>query len=239
MYGWRARIGSVLASRGDTATYEFYKIIPEGIVLVSSCLNIYNLTTDQLREAEKKYDEAAIDLAKVGVDIIILGGSPLFQLKGVGSDREAIDRVEKLTNIMTTTGITSEIEALRHLNIKKLIVATPFKDELNVRAKRFLEAHNFNVLGIKGLGIQKNSEIANLPLHAPYRLSKELFLKHPDADGIYIACPRWGTIGIIDKLEQDLKMPVVTSRAATVWNALRKLNIGEPIRGYGTLLEHD
>ena len=29
MYGWRARIGHVAPSRGDTLVYEFYKIFPK------------------------------------------------------------------------------------------------------------------------------------------------------------------------------------------------------------------
>ena len=238
MYGWRGRIGVVLPSRGDTFTYEFYKIVPEGVVLVTSCLHIYQLTKDQLQEAAKKYDQGAADLAEVGVDIIVLAGSPLFHLMGPGSDREIIEKVQKMTGTKTTTGVTSEVNALECLNIRKLVVATPWKDELNQRCKTFLEAHNFTVLNIQGLGIQKNSEIAKVPLYAPYKLAKEIFLEHPNADGIYIACPRWGTIGIIDTLEQDLKVPVITNSQATCWNALRGLNIGEPIRGYGTLLEH-
>ena len=182
MYGWRARIGIVFPSRGDTLTYEFYKMAPDGIVLVFSCLNLSQLTTDQFRTAAKKYDEAAKDLAQVGVDIIVLSGSPLFQLQGVGSDIEAMNRVQKMTGTIITTGITAEIEALRHLNIKRPVIATPFKEELNERSKKFLEAHEFEVLEIKGLGIQRNSEIAHLPLHAPYKLAKELYLKNPDAD---------------------------------------------------------
>ena len=239
MYGWRGRIGVVFPSRGDTFTYEFYKMVPEGIVLVSSCLNLYELTKEQLREAEKKYDEAAKDLAQVGVDVIVLTGSPLFQLKGLGSDKAAIERIQKATNIKTTTGITSEIEAIKHLNIHKLVVATPFKEELNERGKKFLEAHDFTVVKIKGLGIQRNSEIASLPLHAPYKLAKEIFLEHPDCEGIYIPCPRWGTAEIIDKLEKDLRVPVVTCVQAALWNALRILNIKEPISGYGRLLENE
>ena len=30
MYGWRARVGHVAPSRGDTLVYEFYRMLPEG-----------------------------------------------------------------------------------------------------------------------------------------------------------------------------------------------------------------
>ena len=36
MYGWRARIGFIAPSRMDSFIYEFYKIVPEGVVAVLS-----------------------------------------------------------------------------------------------------------------------------------------------------------------------------------------------------------
>ena len=36
MYGWRARIGHVAPSRGDTLVYEFYKMFPEGFMMLNT-----------------------------------------------------------------------------------------------------------------------------------------------------------------------------------------------------------
>src|SRR3990172_12924257 len=80
MYGWRARIGKVEPSRGDTYQYEFYQIAPKGVVLVVSIIGLFNLVKDELSAAYLKYKAAARDLAEVGVDVIALGGSPVFQL---------------------------------------------------------------------------------------------------------------------------------------------------------------
>ena len=52
--------------------------------------------------------------------------------------------------------------------------------------------------------------------------------------GVY--CTNFRTIEIIEKLEKDAQIPVVTSVQATLWNYLRKIHCNEPIPGYGKLL---
>lgn len=237
MYGWRARIGVVFPSRGDSFIYEFYQMVPKGVVLVAAIIGLFNLTKEELGNSILKYKTAAMDLAQVGVNTILLTGSPLFQLKGFGSDREMIQEVEKETGISALTSVTAEVEAMRFLNMKKLAIATPFREEMNQRSAAWYKNAGFEVLNIKGLGIEKNSEIAKLPFYASYQIARETFLEAKGADGIYIACPRWATIEVIEKLEQDLGVPVVSSSQASIWMALRKANIGESISGFGSLMK--
>ncbi len=236
MYGWRARIGTVFPSRGDSFIYEFYQVVPKGVVLVPSIVGLFNLTKQELGTAILKYRAAARDLGQVGVNVLVLTGSPLFQLQGFGSDLEMIREVEKETGVSTLTSVTAEVEAMRFLNMKRIVIATPFREEVNERNAAWYRKAGIEILKIKGLGIEKNSEIARQPFYASYQLARETFLETPGADGIYIACPRWGTIEIIEKLEQDFGVPVVTSSQATIWMALRKANVRERISGYGRLM---
>ncbi len=236
MYGWRARIGAVLPSRGDTFMCEFYQIVPKGVVLVVSIIGLFNLTKEELGGAFLKYKEGAKELAKVGIDVLLIAGSPLFQLQGYGSDIEMINLIEMETGIPTTTSTVAEVEAMRVLNIRKPVIVSPFTDEVNERSRLWLQNSGFEVQKIKGLGIQKNSEIARLPFYVPYQLARDTFLETPSADGIFIACSRWATIGVIEKLEQDLGVPVVTSGQAHIWLPLRKANVREHTDGYGRLM---
>ena len=238
MYGWRARIGKISPSRSDTFTYEFYKIVPEGVVLVLSGFTIFNLVADDIEKATQRLEASAQDLAKVGVDFIIAGGGVnLFSQKGKGSDQQAIQEIEDLTGIPATTSITADIEAFKKLSIQKLAIATPFKEDRNQPLKKFLEISGFTVLNINGLGIQVTADMAKVPSFEVYRLAKKTFLEAADADCVFIPCSRWATIENIEKLEQDLGVPVVTSTTAMIWKAFDRLKIKEPIKGYGTLLQ--
>ncbi|HEV8343052.1 MAG TPA: hypothetical protein VGR30_11845 [Candidatus Binatia bacterium] len=236
MYGWRARIGHVAPSRGDTLVYEFYRMFPEGFMLLNSTGTIRQLVDNDFERQLKRIEEATMDLAENNCDVIIVGGSPLFTKLGYGSDIEMANRLTAKAGVPVVAGITGEMEALKTMGIKKAVVATPHEDELNQRMRKFLEASGFEVLKIEGYGVRQNSKISDLPVHASYKIAKRLYEKAPQADGIFVPCPRWPTISDVDLLEHEIGKPVVTSCQAYIWYAVKLLHIKESINGYGRLM---
>jgi maleate cis-trans isomerase len=238
MYGWRGKIGHIAPSRGDIFVYEFYQMAPKGVLFFNTTGTIRQLDRGDIERQIARIEEAALDLAQEGVDLIMIGGTPLFTSQGAGSDIATAKRVQEKVKTPVTAGVTGELAALKELGIKKLVVASPHEPELDARLKAFLEASGFQVLHIGGMGVKRNSEISKLPEHASYRLAKKLFFEAPErADGVFIPCPRWPTIGNIELLEQELGCPVVTSSQAYSWWGLKLLNIKENIKGYGRLMQ--
>ena len=88
MYGWRAKIGHVAPSRGDTLVYEFYQMLPEGFMILNSTGTIRQLVDADFERQLQRIEEAAADLVDNKCDSIIIGGSPLFTKLGHGSDIE-------------------------------------------------------------------------------------------------------------------------------------------------------
>lgn len=237
MYGWRGRLGHIAPSRGDIFVYEFYQMAPKGMLIYNSTGTIRQLDRDNIERQIARIEEAAVDLAQTGVDLIMIGGSPLFTHQGVGSDVRTSQLIQEKVRVPVTAGITAEIEALRELGVEKVVVATPHEDALNEKMKAFLEGSGFDVTNIGGLGIKRNSEIGQQPEHAAYRLAKRLYIEAPErADGVFIHCPRWPTIGHIQLLEDELGCPVVTSSQSYTWYASKLMNVREHIAGYGQLL---
>src|SRR3972149_11654832 len=81
---WRARIGKVSPSRGDNYVYEFYKMIPDNILLTQIATAVKSLTKDNFSRAYDAYEEAALTLVEEGVEILIIGGGPVFVSQGAG-----------------------------------------------------------------------------------------------------------------------------------------------------------
>lgn len=235
-YGWRAKIGHVAPSRGDTLVYEFYRMLPEGFQLLNSTGTIRQLVDKDFERQIERIEESALDLVDNGCDAIIIGGSPMFTKLGHGSDIEMGKRLTEKTGIPIAAGITGEVAALKAMGLHSLVVATPHEDELNARMKSFLEASGFEVLRIEGYGVRKNSAISDLPVHSSYKIAKRLYEKAPEADGIFVPCPRWPTIGDVELLEHEIGKPVVTSSQAYIWYALQMVRIREDINGFGRLM---
>jgi maleate isomerase len=236
MYGWRAKIGHVAPSRGDTLVYEFYQMMPQGFMILNSTGTIRQLVDADFERQLQRIEEAAQDLVENKCDAIIIGGSPLFTKLGYGSDIEMEKKLTARFGVPTSPGITGEIAALRSLNLKKLVVATPHEDSLNDRMKAFLEASGFKVLKIQGYGVRKNADLTDMDIHAAYRIAKKLYEQASDADGIFVPCPRWPTITDVDLLEREIGKPVVTSCQAYIWHALKMAKVKEGIEGFGRLM---
>jgi maleate cis-trans isomerase len=236
MYGWRARIGHVAPSRGDTLVYEFYRMLPEGFMILNSTGTIRQLVDADFERQLQRIEEAAAELVENRCDSIIIGGSPLFTKLGHGSDLEMSRKLTARFGVPVSPGITGEIAALKSLGLNKLVVATPHEDTLNERMKTFLEASGFRVLKIRGYGVRKNADLTDMDEHAAYKIAKRLYEEAPEADGVFVPCPRWPTIGDVALLESEIRKPVVTSCQAYIWHGLRLAKIKQQVSGFGRLM---
>ncbi len=234
MYGWRARIGLIVPSSNTTMESEFWKLVPEGVTIHTSRIRLVEVIPKALRDMATESLKAAEDLATAEVDIIVYGCTTGSLLEGIEWEQKLRTSIEEQTGIKTITTALAVIEALHALNISKLVVATPYIEELNQLERKFLEDSGFRVLNIKGLNIIKNTDIGSQPPWTAYRLVREVYV--PEADGVFISCTNFRTIEIIELLEKDLKRPVISSNTASLWLALRKLGISPNIKGFGRLL---
>ena len=237
MYGWRARIGHVAPSRGDTLVYEFYKMFPEGFMMLNTTGTVRQLVDSDFESQLSRIEEAAQDLVDNNCDSIIFSGSPLFTRLPFGADRELGKKLSDKFGVPVAAGLTAEVEALTAMKCTKLVIGTPYEDEINRRLKRHLEQSGFEVLQIAGYGVRKNSQLTDLPVHAPYKIAKRLYAKGRDADGVFIACPRWPTITDVQLLEDEIGKPVITSSLACCWYAMKLIDIKEKVKGFGRLME--
>lgn len=237
MYGWRARIGHVAPSRGDTLVYEFYKMFPEGFMMLNTTGTVRQLVDSDFESQLSRIEEAVQDLVDNNCDSIIFSGSPLFTRLPFGADRELGKTLSDKFGVPVAAGLTAEVEALTAMKCTKLVIGTPYEDEINQRLKRHLEQSGFEVLQIAGYGVRKNSQLTDLPVHASYKIAKRLYAKGRDADGVFIACPRWPTITDVQLLEDEIGKPVITSSLACCWYAMKLIDIKEKVTGFGRLME--
>ncbi len=237
MYGWRARIGHVAPSRGDTLVYEFYKMFPEGFMMLNTTGTVRQLVDSDFEAQLSRIEDAVQDLVDNNCDSIIFSGSPLFTRLPFGADRELGKKLSDKFGVPVAAGLTAEVEALKAMKCKKLVVGTPYEDEINQRLKRHLEQCGIEVLQIAGYGVRKNSQLTDLPIHASYKIAKKLYAKARDADGVFVACPRWPTITDVALLEGEIGKPVITSSLACIWYAMKLIDIKESVNGFGRLME--
>ena len=247
MSGWRARIGVIRPGPSLRLIQEFEKVAPNGVDFVSATLGKRTGLNIEVVDAMLAQLEHAVGELLTprgisgadpfgGVQAILQSGTPLGFTHGYGSDKEIIKKIEHISGVPATTMMTSIVDALEKLKIRKLVVfAIYYSAELTERLRKFLVESGFDVVAI-ATGADRPEIISTAP-HGLYGPAKELFMKAPPADGLLLCGGACSTFEIIDALEHDIGKPVTSSGHASLWKVLNMVNVREQILGYGQLLE--
>ena len=235
MYGWRGKIGLLVPSANTVAEPEMNRAVPEGVSCFAARIRNTSTDYDDTLAMLKHIERAADELASAHVDVIAFTCTSGSFVKGGTGEDELKERIERTSHIPSVTTSGAVVLALKNLEAKRLVVATPYPDEINRLEKLYLEENGFEVLTIKGLEIRDAFLIGCEMPDNTYRFVKGM--DDSSADAIFISCTNFPTMDIIKRLEKDCKKPVVTSNQATFWAALRKIGCGDSISGFGRLLK--
>jgi ABC transporter substrate binding protein/Arylmalonate decarboxylase len=115
------------------------------------------------------------------------------------------------------------------------VVAHPYAHFETDRIASYAVHFGCEVLGACGWGSAFN-QIGRIPRHAALDMGRKLKREHPAADSLLLPSPHWPTAGVIEQLERELDINVMTAQQAIVWDALRRCGVNDPIPGFGRLL---
>ncbi len=237
--GWRAVIGAMYPTFGGLipANGEMDDAVPKGVVFHRAHFNgPHGWSVDAVKAVLPQIPEVAKEAAFPGVDMVIQSGLPIGIIEGIGTDKKIISAIEKTTGVKGTTTITCVVEALKKLQVTKVIIVTGyFGEQVNGIFKKFMQDSGFEVVYHTERGGGRYSDV---PPHAYYRIVKDAYHKFPQAQGILISPGRaFSSMEIIEPLETDLRIPVVTQNSATLWNVLNIVEVREPVERWGRLLK--
>lgn len=230
-YGHRGRIGIIHPAPGIAMETEIHKVAPEGVAVFTTRIPFVDATPEELGKLADHAVEASSLLAQANPDLIDFVCTAGSFIRGIGYDQEIIDKIEKRTGIPATTTTTAVIDALHALKVKKIGLAAAYIDAVNEVEKDFLEKSGFSVVSMKGLG--RLGKMGYVGYEEVSNLARDTFTE--DVEAIFISCTGLCTQGIIEPLEKELKRPVITSNQATIWQAFRKINVNDKIKGFGQI----
>ena len=229
-------VGLISPNLSEDTLIDVYEVFPPDIRIEGRTLKVGKYTDDEFHRAELAFADLVRDLARQPLDFLMVTGELFLSFKGPGSDLEILDVVKQITAVPASTVLTAVVGGCRALDLKRIVMASPFPEDQDDRLVKFLAHYGIEVVAFRGLGCPNADVIWELPPASGYELASSLLREHPDVDGVYLPCNKWRTISVIERIEQDNQKPVVTNTQAWVWEALRLMNMRKPIAGYGRLL---
>ena len=234
----RTPILGLLGPVETTVPPEATTLYSTGVHFEAASVGLATMTPEGYDAVLERIAPTAKTLAQRGAQAIALMGTSLSFYKGAAFNRELTRRVAQASGLPAITMSTAVIEGLRSVGAKHLAVATAYNDEVNHRLETFLHEEGFQVLTIRGLGVEKVEDIHAVTQKALLDFSASVFesAKTKGADALLVSCGGLHTLDLLQPLEQRCGAPVVSSLPHALRAGVRLLGLSGRVPGYGKLL---
>ncbi|WP_069269094.1 maleate cis-trans isomerase family protein [Paraburkholderia nodosa] len=230
----RAKAGFVLLATEQTIEDDMFTLLPKGVgIHFTRVPNPDSITRESLDNIAASLAESAARILPDGSLDVICYGCTSGSLV-VGEKKVFAELSRGAPNAKTTSMVTAVIRGLRAVGARRIVIGTPYLDEINKLEKIYLENEGFEVLAIHGLQLEKDSDMVRVTPNSIVQLA--LYLDRPDADAIFISCGALRSIEVIDEIERFTGKPVITSNQAVAWDVMRLAGMDDRISGFGQLL---
>lgn len=220
-----------------------YPVPAEGLALYESTIRftVYGLGLKTMTPAGydsviDKIVPAAMELAKRGANAIDLLGTSLTFYRGAAFNQKLIDDIRKATGLKATSMSTAVIDGLKAVGARRVAAATAYNDEVNSRLSAFLKESGFDVVAMKGLGLEAIGDPGKVTQADLHTFSAGVFKQASRPDALLVSCGGLRTLEILAPLEKECGVPVVSSLPHALWAGMRLLGLNVKTPGYGRLL---
>jgi len=208
----------------DMDAYQFYRVAPEGMMLVTTGLDLRDYTLAAVEKELPMLWQRFDLLAKKKVDRLSLSGVPVASALGRRKMREILAEGEKRTGLACDTDLEAHIATLQHLGASKIALATRWPEAVNAALTRYLAEAGIEVLACasraRTLDQNKLSSAA-----ADHELALELggkaLREAPRAQALLMPGGLWHAIHAVPLIEAEHGKPVLLNILSTTWAALR------------------
>ena len=231
------RIGLITLATDFRIEKDFNNIIyGKDIDLYCNRIKCYNpLTNETLKNMANDIPKVTENiLPDQKLDCVAYGCTSGTIAAGYQSIFEKVNLAKPNTKV--TTPITSAINALKSLKIKKLSIFTPYTDEINKSVINYFRKENIEIVELSYFDIASDLDIGKVdPQHVFDTLTK---IDLTNSDALFVSCTALPVLTIINELEKKISKVVLSSNQTLIWDTLKEINYNNKIEGFGELFNN-
>jgi maleate cis-trans isomerase len=157
-----------------------------------------------------------------------------------GAPKEALNpgmwkRVSAELRIPVSLALRSSVAALKAFAANRILLMTPVDDQLKKMYHDYLAEFDIEAV-YPPQTLRAHTDAQKLTSSDVESMTKSALAQYPQVDAIYFQGALLDPLPILDKLETELKLPLVASNPAMLWLILSKLGLSYKITGHGKLL---
>ncbi len=138
--------------------------------------------------------------------------------------------------VPVSTPLTAAVAALHALGVSRLGIVSPYVPSVAVPIRTAFEAGGFIVPATVSFGEEVEANVARIAAASICDAARAL-AQDNDLDAVFLSCTNLRTLDIIDDLEAELGLPVVSSNQALAWHMAQLAGISKLKTPVGQLLQ--
>ena len=127
--------------------------------------------------------------------------------------------------------MSAVIAALHSLGAKRIAMITPYVASVTGPMRAYLAEHDIETVSEQSYGEQNDRRVARISEASTREAALRAVAEVPDVDAVFMSCTNLQTFGILESLEAELGIPVISSNSALIWHLLHIA--GMPAKGWG------
>jgi len=231
------RVGLITLASDFRIEKDFNNVIyGKDIDLYCNRIRSYNpLTNQSLKKMADDIPKVTEDiLPDQQLDCIAYGCTSGTIAAGYQSIFEKVNSAKPNTKV--TTPITSAINAVKSLKIKRLSIFTPYTDEINQSVINYFKKENIKINQLSYFDIASDLDIGKVDPQYLFDTLTKIDLTNSDA--LFVSCTALPVLSIIDELEKKINSVVLSSNQTLIWDTLKEINNNNKVEGFGELFNN-
>ncbi len=223
--GSKGTLGLVVLQADETLEQDFRRLFPDRDIAIytSRIPSASALSTESIAAMEAELPRGAGLFPRAArFDAVGYGCTSGTTLIGADAVARMIRR--GVETPMVTDPLTAALAALEALDVKRLGLVTPYVAEIAAPVRDAFLANGFAVSDALTFGEEVEARVARI---APASIKAAARAAAKGAEVVFLSCTNLRTLGIIDELEEELGMPVLSSNQVLAWHMAKA--IGAPM----------
>ncbi|KIC07358.1 arylmalonate decarboxylase [Leisingera sp. ANG-M1] len=232
----KKRIALVALATDHTSERDFARICdPDQIGVYVNRIEFENPTTKEtlLKTGPRLTEAAAQILPDEEVDVVAYGCTAASIVLGNDTVTRHLNAAKPDTPCVTPS--SAAFDAFAALGAKRVSLLTPYSPDVTDEMAQYFAAHGPEVVNATCFGLTDDRQMA--------RISEDSIIEgaiaacDPQADALFLSCTALRAATCVQRIEDRLGKPVVSSNQAMIWRCLRLAGVTGPVQGYGRLFE--
>ena len=177
------------------------------------------------REAEERMLSEELprcleQMAPTDPDLVVFGCTSAGSLEGLEHDTALGRSIAERTGAEVVTVVGSMVAELGATAAERVAVFTPYTDELTTSLAGCVAEAGYEVVRAGGMEILDNARIGAV---TPDRIAEFVRdgMMGVEADAVFLSCTNWRAIEALDRLTEELGVPVLSSNQVTLASVKR------------------